>query len=91
MAFDSVTVICDRCDDEIEGLRGQFATAGFYDTAGQSWWARYANPGEKIVCDACMWADPRYRADYGINEPAPIVAEMLEVDAISRETYGSEG
>lgn len=91
LPIEPAPITCDRCGAKVDGFRGQYATAGFYDTAGQSWWARYARPGERIVCDACMWADPGYRADYGIHEPAPIVAEMLEVDAISRESYGSEG
>jgi hypothetical protein len=91
MAIDSVTVTCDRCGAEIDGLRGQFATAGFYDTAGQSWWSRFARPGENVVCDDCMWADPGYRAEYGVHTDAEsIVAEMLEVDEIVRRIHVSE-
>lgn len=91
MALGNVTVKCDRCGKSIDGLRGEYATAGFYDVCGQSWWSRYANAGETVVCDACMFADPLYRADYGIHETEPIVAEMLEVDSVSREFYGDQG
>jgi hypothetical protein len=58
-------IICDRCGDLIDGFRGEHATAGFYDTTGDSWWSKFSNPGEQNVCDACMWADPRYIAEYG--------------------------
>lgn len=86
-----ITVICDRCGASIDGMRGEFATAGFYDTTGQSWWSKYAKPGERVVCDTCMWSDPRYRADYGVHDPSPILAEMLEVDDIVREVHGDQG
>jgi hypothetical protein len=83
-----ITVTCDRCGASIDGMRGEFATAGFYDTTGQSWWSKYAKPGEHVVCDGCMWIDPQYRADYGAP---PILAEMLEVDDIVREVHGDTG
>lgn len=89
MALENVFVKCDRCGRLVDGLRGEYATAGFYDT-GEGWWGRYAKANENVVCDACMWADPQYRADYGIHD-APISVEMLEVDAISREIYGDQG
>lgn len=61
---------CSRCQtvlrhfvppDECE------MTAGYYLASA---WPQYANPGEIYICDACMWADPRYVAVYG-NAPAP--------------------
>jgi hypothetical protein len=44
-------------------------TAGFYvrDPSGGGW-EKWMFPEEKIVCDVCMQADPRYLAVYG---PAP--------------------
>jgi hypothetical protein len=38
-------------------------TAGYYVASA---WEKYANrEWEVFICDACMWADPRYIADYG--------------------------
>lgn len=69
----AISVICDRCGKTVKGIIVPgIATSGFYDTTGS--WAKYADPHEKIVCDACMWSDPRYQADYGThsaNQPAP--------------------
>nr|WP_143838143.1 hypothetical protein [Nitrospira cf. moscoviensis SBR1015] len=39
-------------------------TAGYYVAEA---WQKYANPGEVYICDSCMWADPRYIADYGVQ------------------------
>lgn len=71
----NITVKCDRCGKLIEGVEyppeeGKLgATGGFYrikeDGVG---WGKYTNPGERVICDACMWQDERYIADYGHNE-----------------------
>lgn len=57
---------CCRCKQAIDGFRAPSResnfTAGYYHIGGI--WEKYANPGEKYVCDICMWADPRYIADY---------------------------
>ena len=61
----SVTVVCDRCGRTVEGWRESEPigmTAGYYNV--ETSWTKYANPGEKNVCDQCMWEDPRYQADY---------------------------
>ncbi len=63
-----VTVTCDRCGKTVEGLRTENATGGFYDTSA-GYWAMLANPGESVVCDPCMWADPRYIEHYGRRAP----------------------
>jgi hypothetical protein len=83
-------ITCDRCGKEIDGFRGEYATAGFYDVTGQSWWSRYARPGERNVCDDCMWQDAGYRADYGVHlsKPEALRVELEEVDAIVREHRG---
>lgn len=65
-------IICDRCGAKIDGYRGEYATAGFYDVTGESWWSRYAKPGERNVCDACMLADENYCRDYGIPAPGQL-------------------
>lgn len=58
------TVHCDRCQSDVEGyIDPEGWSAGVYVTT--SYWSKFANPGEKQVCDACMWADPRYIAKYG--------------------------
>lgn len=59
---------CDRCGEKFDGSRGEDFTAGFYDvspTDSPAGWDKFANPGERVVCDRCMWADPRYVAVYG--------------------------
>lgn len=61
-----VLVICDRCFNRIEGLEDAgTATSGFYKVGAGTEWSKYANSGESILCDACMFNDPRYIADYG--------------------------
>ena len=72
--MDEVTVTCDRCGKQIRGLRTEDMTAGFYDTSGHTW-GQYANDGELVVCDDCMWSDPRYIAVYGDNRPKPMNKE----------------
>ena len=58
-------IVCDRCRQVLpKADRTEIWTIGFYDTTSHDW-ARFANPGETVVCDACMWADPRYIAVYG--------------------------
>lgn len=67
-----ITVICDRCGKTIEGIyipadngKGTTGgTGGYYDTSSQLW-GQYANPNENIICDECMWKEPRYIAVYG--------------------------
>ena len=58
-----VTVVCDRCGRQIEGMEFEEATAGFYRMTAAPW-IKYARPEETNVCDGCMWADERYLADY---------------------------
>ena len=60
-----VTVQCDRCKKQVNGIKTETATGGFYEVANPLGWGKYADPGEKIVCDNCMWNDPRYIAVYG--------------------------
>lgn len=60
-----VTIMCDRCKKTVEGLHIMGSgTAGFYQVSSGTW-AQFANPDELVICDACMWRDPRYIADYG--------------------------
>lgn len=64
-ASHAVTVICDRCHKKVDGYEiDSYGTGGFYRTDNPLGWGRFANPGEKIVCDLCMRADPRYQAEY---------------------------
>lgn len=62
-----VTVSCDRCQEEVEGMRFDNATAGFYEVGPGKSWAQFAREGEDVVCDTCMQADPVYQAVYGPN------------------------
>ena len=66
----NVTVICDRCKQQVAGIKTETATGGFYAVGKPgSQWGRYANPGEFILCDACVGSDPRYLAEYGRTYP----------------------
>jgi hypothetical protein len=60
-----VLIHCDRCKGKVEGELGDVFTSGVYVVEPPSSWAKYARPYETVVCDACMWADPGYIADYG--------------------------
>jgi len=59
------TVVCDRCHNDVEGYidEGSGMSAGVY--VG---WDEYMKDGEHVICDACMWVDPRYIAIYGKHE-----------------------
>lgn len=63
----SVKIICSRCGKTVDGLQSKYGTGGFYRVS-EGHWAKYANLGEIEVCDSCMWADPRYKADYQWND-----------------------
>jgi hypothetical protein len=60
---------CDRCTQRIDGIQGPGYTGGYYDVRLPSIWSQFARPDEHFVCDACMWADPRYIAVYGAMAP----------------------
>lgn len=54
---------CDRCHKVVD--REPFPntrTAGYYDVTGDPnvEWGCYARPGEKYVCDSCLWSDPKF-------------------------------
>jgi hypothetical protein len=61
---------CGRCHKVVD--REPFPandgmTAGYYDVQGDSRfeWGCYARPGEKYVCDPCLWSDPKFIARRG--------------------------
>lgn len=91
----NVTVTCDRCKKTVEGIRTDRFTGGFYEisvnamTLEPSDWCKFANPGEKIVCDDCMWADPRYIAVYGTHAAAPTPTTATAALPTSGKTEGS--
>ena len=62
------SIDCSRCGRIIESPSPEpgECTAGYYVASG---WPQFANPGEVYICDACMWADPRYIAVYGKVSP----------------------
>jgi hypothetical protein len=59
----TMTITCDRCDQQISGYETEAVTSGFYRT-GSPPWSKYADEDEEIICDSCMWSDERYLADY---------------------------
>jgi hypothetical protein len=63
------TIICDRCHSTVDGIlddsfKSIIMTAGYYQV-DQGYWRNYGNEGEVNICDACMFADPRYIKRYG--------------------------
>jgi hypothetical protein len=60
-----VKMKCDRCQNEVEVFSEDGFSIGYYETGLGSNWKRFANAGEQLVCDKCMWKDERYIAVYG--------------------------
>jgi hypothetical protein len=58
----TIKVICDRCKQTIEGIRGEEFTGGFYDMTR---WEEYRRENEHHLCNSCMFADPKYVERYG--------------------------
>jgi hypothetical protein len=58
----TMKVICDRCKQIVEGIRGEEFTAGFYDMTK---WQEYRRENEQYVCNSCMFADTQYVERYG--------------------------
>jgi len=58
----TIKVTCDRCQQIVEGIRGEEFSAGFYDMIK---WEEYRRDNERYVCESCMFADPRYIERYG--------------------------
>lgn len=59
---------CSRCKMDLFDLLMRNSTKGMtvgYYEVKEGQWARFANPGERYLCDACMWKDPRYIEVYG--------------------------
>jgi NTP pyrophosphatase (non-canonical NTP hydrolase) len=57
---------CDRCGKEVEGIDAPgIATGGFYQLTGTCWQELRLNGDENVICDECMFADPKYIAIYG--------------------------
>ena len=67
---DPVEENCSWCGKVIEGFKIEGphgGTGGYYEMGNKGYWYdvfRRADT-DRAVCDACMWADPRYKAHYG--------------------------
>ena len=61
----SVQVKCSRCNNIVEGIRGDGFTAGFYDVA-KGYWKPFARREEKRLCDNCMHGSPEYQHVFGL-------------------------
>jgi hypothetical protein len=68
MAAANVTIKCDRCGKMHDGIATMHGTSGYYWVAPESAWQKYAQPGERYLCERCMWDDPAYIKDYGRHE-----------------------
>jgi hypothetical protein len=59
----TIKIICDRCKQVVEGIQAENEfTGGFFDMTK---WEEYRRENELRVCDACMFADPKYLERYG--------------------------
>jgi hypothetical protein len=76
-----VTLLCDRCDEEILGMETDMGTAGYYLTDDDPW-SKYSEDWEHVLCDDCMHSDPRYKADYPGAETDPVEAVEDEDDEV---------
>ena len=47
-----IKVICYRCKQTVEGIRGQEFTAGFYDMTK---WEEFRRENEQNLCASCMF------------------------------------
>lgn len=61
-----MTITCNRCGQEVNGSKSENFTAGYYEVWEGSCWHKYAQLGEKVICDSCMWKDAKYIEDYGV-------------------------
>lgn len=61
---------CDRCHRSLPNATppANPFTAGYYLIGFL--WSQFADPGEHVVCDRCMHADPRYIRTYGTGTRA---------------------
>lgn len=78
-----VEVTCDRCGKRVRGLRYARGTSGFYVLRGA--WSQFSRvPGEGVLCEPCMQADPHYQATCGmkgLSSPVHFSGEEGERDA----------
>lgn len=54
---------CSRCGTDLTACvvaSTPEITKGYYDVS-QGYWKQFAAPGEVLLCDDCMHADPKYR------------------------------
>jgi hypothetical protein len=63
-----MTVQCSRCEKRMEAFTDGGMTCGYYLAAAAPW-KKYANVGDVVICDRCMWNDPLYIDDYGVTPP----------------------
>ena len=70
-----IDIQCSRCHRAIDGYELDGGTAGFVRLSSRHW-SKYGRPGEVILCDPCLMADPSYREDY------PCAAEQLRINGL---------
>ena len=73
---------CNRCTRELYNCRIDFVdidgqqrgmsagcyTASDYQVEMREGWGKFMNDGERVICDLCMWKDPRYQKVYGTQQ-----------------------
>ena len=65
-----IYIVCDRCKQEVrDAVKDCNGTTGGYYEVESGQWRKFANAGEKYVCDACMFQDERYTKVYGKVSP----------------------
>lgn len=70
--INEIEIVCDRCEKTVNGIVIEASagipkvTGGFYDVTGTGW-NEFAREGEQMVCDSCMWCDPKYVERYSVK------------------------
>ena len=82
----TIEVICDRCKQIVEVIRGEKFTAGIYDMTK---WEEYRRENERYVCDSCMFADPKYLERYG-SCFSPQAEKVATLRSGEKPIYNSE-
>lgn len=79
-----VMVVCDRCNKQIRGVVSEW-----YYEVDSGTWQEFARPGERIVCDECMFSDPRYKAVfYGDYSGTAVLEAGRELDVLVGKAIG---
>ena len=70
-----ITETCSRCGKIVLGWESILGSAGFYRVDKDPWFM-YAQDGDSILCDSCMFGSPLYQENY--LKPCQHYAQKVE-------------